>query len=134
MSEDDAERLNREQLMEAWAEMVFTGKDKKSEEQAEMRSIDGSDDELLLRREELDLRRAELDLRRREVEQKDDKAKRKSDLEKTMVYRAKLFGDALRGTMSKMPQDAIEPVPYFRSVEQLYVDFGVEEFIYSNHI
>ena len=127
MSEDDAERLNREQLMEAWAEMVFTGKDKKSEEQAEMRSIDGSDDELLLRREELDLRRAELDLRRREVEQKDDKAKRKSDLEKTMVYRAKLFGDALRGTMSKMPQDAIELVPYFRSVEQLYVDFGVEK-------
>ena len=58
MSEDDAERLNREQLMEAWAEMVFTGKDKKSEEQAEMRSIDGSDDELLLRREELDLIRA----------------------------------------------------------------------------
>jgi hypothetical protein len=127
MSEDDAERLNREQLMEAWAEMVFTGKDKRGEEQAEMRSIDGSDDELLLRREELELRR-------REVEQKDDKAKRKSDLEKTMVYRAKLFGDALRGTMSKMPQDAIEPVPYFRSVEQLYVDFGVEEFIYSNHI
>jgi hypothetical protein len=33
----------------------------------------------------------------------------------------------LRGTMSKMPQDAVELVPYFRSVEQLFVDFGVEK-------
>ena len=29
ISEDEADKLNREQLMEAWAEAVFTGKDEK---------------------------------------------------------------------------------------------------------
>jgi len=42
---------------------------------------------------------------------------------KSVVYKAKLFGDALWGIMGKMPQDAVELVPYFRSVEQLFVDF-----------
>jgi len=42
------------------------------------------------------------------------------------VYKAKLFADALRGTMARMPSDPIEMIPYFRTVEKLFTDFKVE--------
>ena len=51
---------------------------------------------------------------------------RKRELENTPAYKAKLFGDAMRGTFSKMPQDAIELLPYFRQVEQLFKEFKVD--------
>ena len=47
-----------------------------------------------------------------------DEIQRNKDKERSIVYKAKLFGDALRGTMIKMPQDAVELLPYFRSVER----------------
>ena len=138
MSEDEAEILNREQLMEAWAEMVVLGKDKADEEREEAQSVNGGENDDQLERERLKfenekweaksaLRREEIDLRKREMDLKYDEMNNKKDAERTIVYRAKLFGDALRGTMTKMPQDAVELVPYFRSVEQLFVDFGVEK-------
>jgi len=34
MSEDEAEKLTREQLVEAWAEALYTGKDVKHSDQA----------------------------------------------------------------------------------------------------
>jgi len=77
------------------------------------------------------LRREELDLRRREMDLKDDKANRRRDMEKTIEndgLQSKVISWCVEGswgTMSKMPQDAIELVPYFRSGEQWYVDYGV---------
>jgi len=171
MSEDEAETLTREQLMEAWAKALHTGKDVKQLDQAtagplhsplhsaavkygydpdiererlefekerwkaeqERRNLEREDQ---LRREqaEQELRRAEIALKEREIDQNDslneakiNEVRRNEEKEKSVVYKAKLFGDALRGTMSKMPQDAVELVPYFRSVEQLFVDFGVEK-------
>jgi len=83
-------------------------------------------------------------LREREIEQNDslNEAKisevcRNEEKEKSVVNRAKLFGDVWRGTLSKMPQDAVELVLYFNCVKPLFVDFGVEKnyaFIYLNHI
>ena len=124
MSEDEAERLTREQLMKAWAEMVVTGKDKQEEEREEAQSVNGGEndnrlDEERLRFEkekweaELAMRREEMELKKREIDLKYDEVNSKKDREKTIVYRAKLFGDALRGTMTKMPQDAVELMPYF---------------------
>jgi hypothetical protein len=52
---------------------------------------------------------------------------RKRDLENSPAYKAKLFGDAMRGTLAKMPQDAIELLPYFRQVEQLFKEFKVDK-------
>ena len=46
--------------------------------------------------------------------------------ESSVVYQAKLFCDALRGTLPKMPTDCVELMTYFRGVEQLIRDFKVE--------
>ena len=43
------------------------------------------------------------------------------------VYKAKLFSDALRGTMATMPSNPIELTPYFCTVKKLFVDFSVEK-------
>jgi hypothetical protein len=166
MSEEEAEKLTREQLMEAWAEAVFSGKDKPKaageataggtvkygyDPEIERDRLEFEKErwrveiEMKLKREEkenemrlaeMEMRKAEIALKEKELEQDEGRPinqaklseiKRNEEKERTVVYKAKLFGDALRGTMTKMPQDAVELVPYFRSVEQLFVDFGVEK-------
>lgn len=162
MSEDEAEKLTREQLIEAWAEALSTGKDVKKSAEAkggldvkygydpdvERERLEFEkekwkleiekwklerEDQLKREETESDLRRMELALKEKEIKQHDSvneaklfEIQRKEEKEKSVVYQAKLFGDALRGTMNKMPQDAVELLPYFRGVEQLFVDFGVD--------
>ena len=53
------------------------------------------------------------------------------------VYKAKLFSNALRGSMARMPSDPIELTLYFRTVEKLFVDFAVKKsskFTCSSHM
>lgn len=49
-----------------------------------------------------------------------------AEKKKSVEYQEKLFGDAVKGNMIKLPQDAVELMSFFCSVEQLFVDFGVE--------
>ena len=130
VSIDVVETLTREQLMETWAEKIFTGKDKPDEEIDDdpyVNEGENENQELALRREELALRREELELKKRELDRNDDECQRKKDMEKTLVHRVKLYADALRGIVTKMPNDAIELVSYFASVDQIFRDFRVEK-------
>lgn len=52
---------------------------------------------------------------------------RKRELDNAPAQRAKLFGDAMRGTVAKMPQDAIDLLSYFNQVEQLFNEFKVDK-------
>jgi len=44
----------------------------------------------------------------------------------TAAFKAKLFGDVLRGTVARMPDDPVDLIPYFRNIERLFSDFKVE--------
>jgi len=44
---------------------------------------------------------------------------------KSIVHRAKLFGDAMKNTIARMPTDVVELVSYFKDVEQLFTNFEV---------
>lgn len=97
------------------------------------------------RREEMGLERERLDLERARIEKEGKTAEEtlqlkhmdfnrmeKRDREErerlnSAVYKAKLFGDALKGTMARMPTNQIDLLPYFRQVEQLFADFKVEK-------
>jgi hypothetical protein len=75
----------------------------------------------------------ELKLKERELAQDENmntvrmnEIKRNREKENSVVYQAKMFGDALRGTLPKMPTDSGELISYFRGVEQLFKDFKVE--------
>lgn len=41
--------------------------------------------------------------------------------------KVKRFGDALRGCVAKMPSDVIDILPWFQSVEKMFLDFKIDE-------
>jgi len=67
------------------------------------------DDELRLREQELQIQRE------------------RDRLSKSLVSRTKLFGDALKGTMARMPVEVVHLLTYFKDVEQLFVKFEVPD-------
>ena len=79
---------------------------------------------------ELEIKRLELQemagLKREKLKVLDEKNEAERRRMESTVYKAKLFSDALRGTMARMPSDPIEIIPYFRTVEKLFDDFKVE--------
>ena len=79
-----------------------------------------------LKRDELDLlekmKRDELD--RLDKIKRDDERRERERLD-SPIHKAKLFGEALRGSFAKMPTDYMEIMSYFRGVERLYDDLGV---------
>ena len=113
-------------------------KDKEAEEKRriEEREIEEQrrkeDKESEAKRMELEQKRLQLEHDKLSVEREAEmrvrqKEKDERDRLNSPVHKAKLYGDALRGTISRMPNDAIDLVPYFRTVEQLFVDFKVED-------
>ena len=50
---------------------------------------------------------------------------REMDRHETTVSKLKLFGDALRNSVSRMSNDPVEIISFFRSVEQLYKSLDV---------
>jgi hypothetical protein len=79
----------------------------------------------------LDLRRAEIAKQTKWRADKEEWQHQLEDAKKQReaepVYKAKLFGDALRGTVAKMPSDALELIPLLRNVEKLFSDFRVSD-------
>jgi hypothetical protein len=153
ISEDEAEKLTRDQLVEAYAEAIVTG----TAEKKSVKSVEGAAaksgsvheseverdrlewekvkwvQEIEERRLDRELEDKELKLKEKEMEQSEsmnnarrEEIERNKNKERSAVYQAKLFGDALRGTLPKMPTDSVELVSYFRGVEQLFSDFKVE--------
>ena len=85
----------------------------------------GADEEIEERRRkeeaEIELRRRELELREREVKAQLDRDKEK----KSLVDRAKRYGNALKGIIARMPTDPVDLLSYFRDVEQQFDLFEV---------
>jgi len=79
-----------------------------------------------LRAKEFALREKEIALYKSMNSVRMAKRKRNKARESSAVNQAKLFGDALRGTLPKMPTDCVELTTYFRGVEQLFSDLEVE--------
>jgi hypothetical protein len=82
---------------------------------------------------EIELKRMELRLKSKEEEREEeftkarlDEMRRNQEKEKSLMARSKQFSDAMRGLFAKMPQEALELVPYFKNVEQLFDNFSVD--------
>ena len=85
---------------------------------------------------EMEKTRREEDMERERMKMQEEKARREFEMLKyeeererlsSPTYKAKIFGDALRGTMARMPMDAIEILPWLRGVEKMFSDFKIEE-------
>ena len=96
-----------------------------------------------LRREEIEreekerereLKLRELALKEREMEERKVLKERelllqmeRENANKSVVHRAKLFGDAMKNSIVRMPIDVVELGSYFKDVEQLFASFEVPE-------
>jgi hypothetical protein len=80
-----------------------------------------------LKKLELELKQAKIKNAEEANEIRKEEVRRAKEKEASIVYKAKLFGDSLRATVARMPSDAVELIPYFRNVEQLFDDFKVEK-------
>jgi len=49
----------------------------------------------------------------------------RNEAHKSIVHRAKLFADATKNTIVRMPTDLVELVSYFKDVEQLFTNYEV---------
>jgi len=68
---------------------------------------------------------AELAVRKGELERQRERDRVQREIERSVVHRTKMFGDAMRNSFSRMPNDSIELISYFRSVEQWFKSFDV---------
>ena len=164
MEEHLVTQMDRNALMNAWAEIVAAGKEKGSvaggasaaantstcynpelEKQRLAFEMELKMKEFALKEKECEDRKrreeAELEFKLREIALKEREiedqrvmkemelqlARERDNSSKTIVHRAKLFGDAMKNTIAHMPTDVVELVSYFKDVEQLFVNFGVPE-------
>ena len=136
--EDVIAGLDRQQLMDKWAQVVIEGKDKPVEGAAaaveKTPAPVGYDPEiermrLQWEREKFDreMRMQEEMLKKKEEKIQIERAALKLQQEKVADEATKLkkYADALRGTIPKQTNDPIEVVAFFRNVERLFHDFKV---------
>lgn len=128
--EERKERAAERERQERMAEVERERQDRMAEVERE-RLDKIAEAERKLRQQALDLRRAEIAKQTKWRADKEEWQHQLEDAKKQReaepVYKAKLFGDALRGTVAKMPSDALELIPWLRNVEKLFSDFKVED-------
>jgi transposase InsO family protein len=97
-------------------------KEKEFEEKKRMEELERE-----LRLRELALKERELEERRVVKERELALQMERENANKSVVHRAKLFGDAMKNTIARMPMDVVELGSYFKDVEQLFTNFEVPE-------
>ena len=63
------------------------------------------------------LKREEIGLRKEEIRRMKIRDKKEEERRSSMVHMAKMFGDAVKNTVARMPDDPVDLVSYFASVE-----------------
>ena len=77
-----------------------------------------------LKEKEMEIEK-ELKLREKELELEREKSKRETEWKECPANKLKLWGDALRNTISRMPIESIDIVSWFQSLEKLFEQLKV---------
>ena len=123
--ESQIQAMDRGEMMAAWAEVVAAGKNKPI-----TTGVVGYDPELERRRLEFEMRKYEdeqkmrekadelkvheLKLKERELQILVDRER----MSKSLVSKTKVYADALKGTLARMPEDVVHLLTYFKDVER----------------
>jgi flagellar biosynthesis GTPase FlhF len=76
---------------------------------------------------QLKMRSEEVELRREEIVRQKDKEVGEREKNESVVYKMKLFGEAMRGTVFQMSSDPIELIPFFEHIENVFSELKVDE-------
>jgi hypothetical protein len=150
MSEEEVEKMKRDELMNAWAEMILAGMEKKevtkgyeSGLERERFEFEKMKHEELMKRDDIDraMRKKEIELREiqiRKDEEREEYRRKMDELQMkrldedrkrkdALVHQLKLFGDAMKGSAFNMTDDPLDLVPFFKHIEQLFDELGTTE-------
>jgi hypothetical protein len=111
LEEDKAERARRDELENRRLEIETT---RLAEERAEMA-------------EQLNHLKQQNKLREQEIQVQEEREARERERTRSVVNRVKMFGDAMKHAMSRMPNDPIELVSFFENIERMFVTFNVDD-------
>lgn len=139
-TEDAIQQLDRESLVAAWTDAVASGWDRKSTSSMVTYDPDLEKQKLELERlklqKELELQTRQLEmqerLKREELDLKRLELERQVDKEKSAANQVKLFGDAMRNAVTRMSNDPMEIIAFFRSIEQTFDSLKVPEELKSS--
>jgi predicted kinase len=140
LTTEQLETMNREAMLNAWAELIIAGKDvvpagaiaksvgsdpeierqrltldiERFKWEQEVKHKEGLryDAEFEMRRRELQMRDEEQQLRRQEIARNREKDARESEIRNSVASKIKLFGDAFRNAAFKMSNEPIELIPF----------------------
>ena len=124
--QESEERKRREERELELRRLELEEKKRKEEQELEERRRK-EDFERELKLRELALRERELEERKALKERELALQIERENANKSVVHRAKLFGDAMKNTIARMPMDVVELGSYFNDVEQLFINFEVPE-------
>ena len=134
VSEEEVEKMKREDLMNAWAEVILAGKEKKEvkgydpglererfefEKMKHTELLKRDDADRAMRAREIELREIQIrkDEEREEYRRHMDELQMKRSIEDrerkdSLVHQLKLFGDAMKGSAFRMTNDPLDLVPF----------------------
>ena len=149
VSEEEVEKMKREDLMNAWAEVILAGKEKKEvkgydpglererfefEKMKHTELLKRDDADRAMRAREIELREIQIrkDEEREEYRRHMDELQMKRSIEDrerkdSLVHQLKLFGDAMKGSAFRMTNDPLDLVPFFKHIEQLFDELGTKD-------
>jgi len=138
------------QLLDAWAELVATGRDKPVQAAAAAATVPLADPELEKRRmefeerkwaEEMKIKADEIKMRVDEMRIKDEKLKLEreclrlqAEAAESPAALAKKYGDALRGVLGRMPTDPADLPAFFENAERLLANIKAPEAFHAQLI
>ena len=149
-SEEDIEKMDREMMLETWAQCVAQGLDRPPGEVAKQTAV-GYDVELERQKLEFEIRKFDAEQRMREAELKQQQQLKETELQQqqqlkeaelkltaekyareqaekeSIVFKAKRFGDAIKASVTQMGQDALSVVLFFKHIEAVFDRFQVPD-------
>ena len=155
LDETQIQAMDRSQMMNAWAELVAAGKDKPAAVATPVAGLVGYDPELERKRLDFEMRKYEQDREDRKLkEEKEEKEKetahelrlheiklKEKELQiqidrdkanQSLVSKTKLYADAMKGSISRMPAEVVHLLTYFKDVERLFERFAVPDELKSH--
>ena len=136
-AEEHVTSLDRQALMELWATHVAAGAHVVVEQSLQMgppvnpallqKQIQLQEDEIKLRAEALKLQREQMAAETERLQFAREQAEMETERQDRAVHRAKLYGTALRASLTNMPEESTEILTFFRDAEAVMDRYEVPD-------
>ena len=125
--------LSRQSLLDAWAELVATGRDKPVQAAAAAATVPIVDPELEKRRMEFEERKwaDEMKIKTEKLQLERERLRLQAEAAESPAALTKKYGDALRGVLGRMPTDPSDLPAFFENAERLFASIKAPDTLHA---